>query len=251
MKKLRRIAIIIALLCCLIFGVGEDSEDHTEYLHPETVGGGQKDELLRAISLFWGNCLLLQEDYAGALEQFTFGTFNVHNYPYFPPTYATNAAYIYLMLDDHESAFNDNLGWGDLITNNFATLARTKRAQLYALAFDYDSAISDINIAIELAEENELDNTILAELYTIRGEIIFLIYEWDRVLDNFNTALELDPNYAPAYFQRGVLYYTMAQREEALNDFKTYLELAPEGNYAEQTEGYIDSIQIELDALRG
>jgi tetratricopeptide (TPR) repeat protein len=126
-----------------------------------------------------------------------------------------------------------------------------RRAQLYALAFDYDSAIADMDAAIELAEVNEVSDEQLAELYTLRGEIIFLIYEWDRVLENFNTALELAPDFAPAYFQRGVLYYTMTEREHALADFQHYLEIAPDGEDAAEAQRYIDSIQLELESLGG
>jgi len=123
------------------------------------------------------------------------------------------------------------------------------RAQLYALALDYNSAIADIDEAITLAEENELSNETLAELYTIGGEIIFLIYEWDRVEDNFDTAIELNPEYDRAYFQRGVLFYTMARREDALADFQTYLDIQPNGIYAEEAQSYSESIEIELEAL--
>lgn len=125
------------------------------------------------------------------------------------------------------------------------------RARLHALSLDYDSAIADIDEAITLAEDNEIDNLMLAELYTIRGEIIFLIYEWDRVEDNFDMAIALDPTYARAYFQRGVLFYTMARREDAMVDFEQYLALDPDGIYAEQATSYIDSIEIELEALGG
>src|SRR5690606_10952459 len=103
--------------------------------------------------------------------------------------------------------------------------------------------------AITLAEENELSNETLAELYTIGGEIIFLIYEWDRVEDNFDTAIELNPEYDRAYFQRGVLFYTMARREDALADFQTYLDIQPNGIYAEEAQSYSESIEIELEAL--
>lgn len=127
----------------------------------------------------------------------------------------------------------------------------TKRAQLYALSLDYDSAIADIDEAVAIAEENELSSETLAELYTIRGEIIFLIYEWDRVEDNFTMAIDLNPDYGRAYFQRGVLFYTMARRDDALVDFQTYLDLEANGIYAEEAQSYIESIEIELDALGG
>lgn len=173
-----------------------------------------------------------------------------------------NLAWLYITTnhpDDALTLLNDNLDitpelvQNSIHTDNWINIYEIlpRRAQLYALAFDYDSAIADIDAAIELAEANDVSNEWLAELYTLRGEIIFLIYEWDRVLENFNIALELAPDYAPAYFQRGVLYYTMTERENALADFQHYLEIAPDGEHAAEAQRYIDSIQLELESLGG
>jgi tetratricopeptide (TPR) repeat protein len=191
---------------------------------------------------FLGNIQISEADYETAIEYF-------HNIEsrgqYLSVMAGVNEAWVYWQ-------FNDILIYAN--TQKLPIVEAeifTKRAWFHALAFDYDSAIADMDEAITLAEENEADNTTLAELYTIRGQIIFLLYEWDRVLENFNHAIELDPNYAPAYFERGVLYYTMTQRENALADFQHYLELEPDGLHAEEAAQYIESIEIELESLGG
>ncbi len=123
------------------------------------------------------------------------------------------------------------------------------RAKLYALLLDYTTAIEELDSAIDIATHTELDDSTKAQLYKQRGDLIMLIYEWDRAMTDYNLALEFDNTYAEAYFARGILNYTMAQREEAIADFQTYLDHNPEGDQATIAQAYIDSIQTELDAL--
>lgn len=199
---------------------------------------------------YLGNIALLQGDYETALQYFAYTDDSLDEFQEHKVT--TNTAWLHLQsgnTDEVIRLFNEQLAHLD--SERMETYIYSSRAQIYALMFDYDSAIADMDEAIAIAEENELHSRALAQLHTIRGEIIFLIYEWDRVEDNFNTAIELDPTYAPAYFQRGVLFYTMARREDALADFETYLELEPDGIHAEEAQSYIDSIEIELEALNG
>ncbi|MEO1164233.1 MAG: hypothetical protein AAFV98_10645 [Chloroflexota bacterium] len=166
---------------------------------------------------------------------------------------SVNLAWVLLQRGETANAFETINTLLAIAVENEDTLSEIflmqSRAWLYALDFDYDSAIADMDVAIELAENSDVTGLLLPELYTTRGEIVFLIYEWDRVEDNFNTAIELEPAYAPAYFQRGILFYTVARREDAQADFETYLELAPDGIYVEQATSYIESIEIELEAL--
>lgn len=220
-----------------------------------------------AINFYYGNCMLLIGDYESAFQGFRNGG-------------ASLAAGGGTVVNSKHASIN--YVWTslqlapDLVDIEYVTYIRdyllncgyeiycqgreneeqqvdltSRRARLLALTFDYDWAIADLDRAIEIAEDNNFDNQTLAELYTIRGEIIFLIYEWDRVEENFNMAIELDPDYAPAYFQRGILFYTMTRREYALSDFETYLELEPDGIHAEEAQANIESIQIEIEALNG
>jgi tetratricopeptide (TPR) repeat protein len=224
-----------------------DCQQALPYLTSDKASG-EEANLAAVMSFYAGNCSLILGEYQDAVAYFT--SVLDANYGNHLPS-LNNMAWAYLQMGSPEYATSIFDFAIENTAESYLPTLFSHRAQLYALAFDYDSAIADIDSAIESAEENDFDNITLAELYTLRGEIIFLIYEWDRVLDNFNYAIELDPSYAPAYFQRGILYYTMAQRELALADFETYLELIPEGEYAEQAQDNIESIQIEIDTLGG
>lgn len=123
------------------------------------------------------------------------------------------------------------------------------RAQLYALAFRYDDAVSDATQALDAAARDGLPDETLAMLYVLRGQFVLLLYEWDRALADFNAALAVDPAFADAYFFRGVLYYSVLDRERALADFERYQALAPEGAHTTEAAGYAASIQRELESL--
>ena len=124
-----------------------------------------------------------------------------------------------------------------------------RQARLYALLYDYDAALKDVNAALEITDSQQVSAARRADLYTHRGEVYLLRYEWDAALTDFNQALAIAPQHADTFFQRGVLYYTMAQRENALSDFEQYQALAPDGQYSEQAATYSKSIRAELDAL--
>jgi tetratricopeptide (TPR) repeat protein len=86
-------------------------------------------------------------------------------------------------------------------------------------------------------------------LYTLRGQMYLYLYEWDQVLADYNTAIELDPAYADAYYYRAVLYYTRNELNLALADFQHYLDLAPDGDHAQQAAQSIADIQTQQQAL--
>lgn len=117
------------------------------------------------------------------------------------------------------------------------------QAEQHALDNDFDAATTVINLALSVQPENPA-------LYVERGRIRTLLYEWDAVLDDYNAAIDLDPDYADAYFYRGLLYYTMlVDRELALPDFQRVIDLAPGTPNAEEAAQYLEQIQSELEAL--
>jgi tetratricopeptide (TPR) repeat protein len=240
---------LVSALVLYSIGQFDDAESHLLTVYGNFEHNGQARAI---VDYYLGNIMLIQGD----LEQAQFYYERIQpNQLHYCTFYWTNLIWLNISEGELESSIEalTNIIWTRLHECGFNPIyisyLYATRARLYGLDFEYDSAIADMDEAINLAEENEADNTTLAELYTIRGQIIFLIYEWDRVLENFNHAVALDPTYAPAYFQRGVLYYTMTQRENALVDFQHYLELEPDGLYAEEAAQYIESIQNELESL--
>ncbi len=223
--------------------------------------------ILPYINFYHGNCAIVEEDLETArdlLRPNYMGldfNFERHFYPQ-----GLNYAWVRLQGIEEdlvqypqlESPFYRLVGGmhPDLRGKDFADFL-ARRAQLHALAFEYDLAIADMDDAIRFVEDrNQLtEGTFLpneiARFYVLRGQMVMLLYEWDRVLADYNTALELDPTYADAYFYRGVLYYSVLEREQASADFERYIELAPEGDHAAEAARYVESIRIELGSLDG
>jgi len=88
-------------------------------------------------------------------------------------------------------------------------------------------------------------------LYVERGKLILLIYEWDRALADFDRAIELDPAYAEAYYQRGLLYASApdgsnATRMLAIADFRRYLALTPDDAQAARAAEYLRQLEAAL-----
>jgi len=156
---------------------------------------------------------------------------------YIDPTIAIGLARLNLNIGEVENALTLLDSLTPLEADHFV-----HRAELYALAFEFDRAIADMDAAIEVDPAN-------AEIYVQRGNIIMLLYEWDRALADYNRALELDPAFGEAYYRRGILYYSLLEREDALEDFEMYLTLSPYGAYITEADEYIEAINSELQAL--
>ena len=208
--------------------------------------------LLATIDYYLGNIELIKGNQVSALDLYNDQYWlSANGYPTF---YGTNLAWTLLQTGDSAEAIKimtDGVeGYEGIGYRRYLKLL-IDRAQLYALTFDYTSAIADLDTAIDHARSNNYEKEEIASLYKLRGDIIMLIYEWNRALDDYNRAIELDPNYTEAYYRRGILLYTMVEREQAITDFETYLQLDPDGQFAETAHQYIDDIQNELSALGG
>ncbi len=213
------------------------------------------------LGFYRGNCDILAGEYQAAEASYT-GLLEVLDeaQQLLMPDVSVNLAWVHLQQGDPERAFEAvNAAIAALeaeccadgpATINYARLI-ADRGQLHALNFDFDAAIEDASQAIEIADEYDLPYALTAQFYKERGDHIFLIYEWDRVLADYDRAIELDPALADAYFARGVLYYTQGPRASALSDFERFAELASDSPRLPEAETYIDSITIELDALAG
>lgn len=207
-------------------------------------------------AFFAANCAILQDDYARAEAQLSAleAQLRADNVPlnsYMP--LASHFAWLDVQRGETDAAarrFDPYLADARKPQQQAALLAA--RAQIYALGFQYDNAIANVSEALQLATDAALDAHTLAMLHKQRADHIFLIYEWDRVLQDYDRALTLSPTYAEAYYARGVLYYTQGPRPRALADFTRYLALsAPHAPERASAQRYIESIRAELAALEG
>jgi lipoprotein NlpI len=94
----------------------------------------------------------------------------------------------------------------------------------------YDKAISDYNKAIEI-------DTLCIPCYLNRGNA------WDdkgntnRAIADYNKAIELDPTFVGAYTERGVAYALTGDYQDAIRDFNKAIELDPNDARAYKSRG--------------
>ena len=132
------------------------------------------------------------------------------------------------------------------------------RGNAYNNINEYDSAIADFDIAIQLepnsaeayhnrgntyGKNGELDLALAdfnkamqikpddAETYSNQGNVHYRKREYDRAIIDYNKAIKLKPDYPEAYNNRGVAYREKGEFNLALENFNRAIELEP--NYAE------------------
>jgi len=217
-------------------------EQYTAQLGPTALEGA---------SFYQGNCALLAEDYDRASDLFTAALNG--NLDSAQISTRINATYTLSQLAD-EFTYLEGIqtlmftyAETDLITPREAAMLRSRYG--YALLQDnqFDAARDAITEAIAIRPGD-------ADLYVWRGQVYLALFEWDNAFADYQTAIDIDPNYPTPYYFRGILHYSILQtglstREAALEDFEQYLAMAPDGVYAAQAKEFAASITAELEAL--
>lgn len=96
----------------------------------------------------------------------------------------------------------------------------------------YKEAVVDLTKGIDLKPTETK--------YLFRANSYMELEEYDLALADFNSAIEIDPEYARAYYRRGILYKKLERLNEAEKDFKKAIELCPK----------YDDAMIELGLVR-
>lgn len=95
-------------------------------------------------------------------------------------------------------------------------LAITKK-----LMGDPNGAMEHIDEAIDLQNKDDENPA----LYKLRGNIYVLINDYPRAIEDYNKAIELDNNFAEAYFNRGMAQILHSNRADACYDLQKSMEL--------------------------
>jgi tetratricopeptide (TPR) repeat protein len=104
--------------------------------------------------------------------------------------------------------------------------AYLRRGEVSAGAHEYDRAIADYNMAIQLKPD-------YAEAYNDRGFAYYLKGNGERAIADYTRAIELRPDYPKAYNSRGVVYMAGGYgRAKAVADFDRAIALKPDFRYA-------------------
>src|SRR5688572_17450241 len=83
----------------------------------------------------------------------------------------------------------------------------------------------------------ELDPN-LAVAYGYRGTAYYLLEDLEQAKQNYTKAIELDPGFADAYYNRGRIYYESSALNEAIDDFTEAIELKPDDAQVHYYRGY-------------
>ncbi|MEE3349650.1 MAG: tetratricopeptide repeat protein [Candidatus Gastranaerophilaceae bacterium] len=86
--------------------------------------------------------------------------------------------------------------------------------------------------------------------YLFRGNCYMALEEFDLALADFNSSIEIDPEFARAYYRRGILYKKMELLENAARDFKKAIELDPKCDDAMTELGFIHIQMGKKDAMK-
>jgi tetratricopeptide (TPR) repeat protein len=83
-----------------------------------------------------------------------------------------------------------------------------------------DEAIAEIKLSLEFDPLSINENANL-------GAAFFLARQYDRAIEQEAKTLELDPNFAPAYYFRGLAYSKKSMYEQGMVEFDRLVAIAP------------------------
>jgi tetratricopeptide (TPR) repeat protein len=90
---------------------------------------------------------------------------------------------------------------------------------------------------IENYTSNLLKSPDNAELYVLRGDVYFLIHEFESAVEDYSTAIQLDRTIDAAYFGRGLAYGRQGFINEGIKDLSHYIKQNPKSSLAYTKRG--------------
>jgi tetratricopeptide (TPR) repeat protein len=135
--------------------------------------------------------------------------------------------------------FNNTINLDPQYANAYINRGNLKAQRLN----NYEDAISDYQKAIKLILANEFlqkDLEDYADIYNNMGTAKFRLNDIDGALNDYSKALEINPDFAKAYFNRGILKSEKANDYNgASDDFTKAIEIDPEYYEAYTNRGVI------------
>lgn len=115
-------------------------------------------------------------------------------------------------------------------------IAYNQRGNAYRQLAQYEMCLNDYTQAIQ----NATSQAEAATYYANRGAVYALQNAWQRALDDFTQALNLNTEFARAYESRAGVYEKLGQYEQAIADYSTFLNLKPDSvnAYLQRAQAY-------------
>lgn len=185
---------------------------------------------------FKGNALYNLGEYNDAAESFSHA---IEKEPDEAEHYY-DRSWSYCNLDKYEDAIVDINKALEIKPNNSVFYYDRGRFEYWAKR--YKDAVVSLTKGIELKPtENK---------YLFRANSYMALEEYDLALADFNSSIEIDPEFARAYYRRGILYKKLELLENAAKDFKKAIELDPKYDDAMTELGFIHIQMGKKDAMK-
>ncbi|HEX8597949.1 MAG TPA: tetratricopeptide repeat protein [Chloroflexia bacterium] len=123
------------------------------------------------------------------------------------------------------------------------------RADAYWEQAEYDLAVADYRMLLGLdpAEAAALHYNI-GLIYLQRAEEQERLDDYDRAIEEFDQAIEIDPDYADAYFERGNAYLDKGEYDPALADYNRVLQIDTEYANAYYNRGWVFGLRKDWES---
>lgn len=171
---------------------------------------------------------------------------------------AINLAWVHAEQGDDQAAL-DTLDTYTLTTyENYVFLppvTALEAVELYARLGAYDSAQAELDALLTYIltqYDDSRPSTLVAHLYTVRGQLYAATGEVDQAFAAYNTALDADPDYPTVYFFRAQLFSSEGMVNSAETNYQLFLDmvdayLESPRRYPEDLTPYIEQAQKALD----
>ena len=108
-----------------------------------------------------------------------------------------------------------------------------------------------INLCTRAINSGELSPENLAIIFNTRGVAFKNKGQYDRAIQDYNTAIRLKPNHVTAFYNRGVAYKQKGQYNRAIQDYDTAIRLKPDYAFAYGNRGSVyEALGQREQALR-
>ena len=99
------------------------------------------------------------------------------------------------------------------------------------------TSIDEAEKALQLVNEKIIVSPKQADLYVTRGDIYFIIHEFDSAEEDYTRAIALDENIDAAYFGRGMVLGRMGYIKEGIADLTIFITRNPDSSLAYTKRG--------------
>lgn len=113
--------------------------------------------------------------------------------------------------------------------------------------FDLKKFEEIIELLADEVLEKETDKATEAELYICRGNVWYNKKEYNEAISDYNKAIEINPNYALAFYNRGFVWIFREEYDKAIEDYNKAIEIDPNDVSAYVIKGSIFRAMKEYD----